>query len=368
MKLICAQSDLEQALNIVNKAITPNTTLPVLNNILFKAEDKKLHLAATNLEVAIEYFIPADVKIEGSITVPAKLISAYIALLKDEKLEISLLDGDTVHIKSTTSQTKIKGINASEFPVIPKFEKENTISVETKELESAITQTVFSASTNTSRPVLSGVLFDIDNDIMKVVATDSYRLAEKTIRLKGAAGVTTQCIVPARTVMELGKILSRSEAKDVEINISKNQALFVAGDVRLMSRLIEGKFPPYGKIIPKSTKTKLEVLSEDLANVVRRVSLFARENNNSIKISATNDGKLNISTEETKIGEEKAELNAKVEGENNKIALNAQYLLDVLNYVQSDSVVLEVDDKLSPAIVRSTKEKDYVYIIMPLKI
>lgn len=368
MKLICAQSDLERALNIVSKAITPNTTLPVLNNILLKAEDKKLHFAATNLEVAIEYFIPAEVKSEGAITIPAKLISSYISLLKDEKVEISLLEGETVQIKSSTSQTKMKGINSNEFPVIPKVEKENTIKVDTKELEAAITQTVFSASTNTSRPVLSGVLFDVDKDVVRVVATDSYRLAEKTIKLKVASTVTTQCIVPARTVMELGKILSRAEDKDVEVNISKNQALFIVGDVRLMSRLIEGKFPPYGKIIPKSTKTKLEVLSEDLANVVRRVSLFARENNNSIKISATNDGKLNVSTDETKVGEEKAELSAKVDGENNKIALNAQYLLDVLNYVQSDKVVLEVDDKLSPAVVRSAKEKDYVYIIMPLKI
>jgi DNA polymerase-3 subunit beta len=368
MKLVCAQSDLERALNIVNKAITPNTTLPVLNNILLKAEGQRLHFASTNLEVAIQYFIPADVKNEGSVTIPAKLLSSYISLLKDEKVEISLVEGDTVHLKSASSQTKIKGINASEFPVIPKVEKENTIKVDTKELETAISQTVFSASTNTSRPVLAGVLFDVNKDEMKIVATDSYRLAEKTLKLKEKGNVQIQCIVPARTVMEMGKILMKAEEKEVEINVSKNQVLFNVGDVVLMSRLIEGKFPPYEKIIPKETKTKLEVLSEELANVVRRVSLFARENNNSIKLSATNDGKLNISTDETKVGEEKAEINVKIDGENNKIALNAQYLLDVLNFVQSEKVMLEVDDKLSPAVVRSAKEKDYVYIIMPLKV
>ncbi len=368
MKLICAQSDLERALNIVNKAITPNTTLPVLNNILLKAEGKRLHFASTNLEVAIQYFIPAEVKNEGSVTVPAKLISSYISMIKDDKVEISLLEGETVQIKSPSSQTKIKGINAGEFPVIPHIEKENTVKVDTKELEIAIAQTVFSASTNTSRPVLAGVLFDVNKGEMKMVATDSYRLAEKTMTLKEKNNITIQCIVPARTVMELGKILNKAEEKEVEINISKNQVLFVVGDVQLMSRLIEGKFPPYEKIIPKETKTKLEVLSEDLANVVRRVSLFARENNNSIKLSATNDGKLNISTDETKVGEEKAEMNVKIQGENNKIALNAQYLLDVLNFVQSEKVMLEVEDKLSPAVVKSVKEKDYVYIIMPLKI
>lgn len=368
MKLVCAQADLEQAVNIVNKAITPNTTLPVLNNILLKAEDKKLHFAATNLEVAIQFFIPAEVKSEGSITVPAKLLSSYVALLRDEKVEITLKDGDTVEITSASSNTKMKGINSNEFPVIPKIEKESTFKVETRVLEEAINQTAFAASTNTSRPVLSGVLFDVSKDILKVVATDSYRLAEKTITLKEKTNLDIECIVPARTVMEMGKILSRVESDHVELSVSKNQILFVVGDIQLMSRLIEGKFPPYEKVVPKERKTKLEVLDEALANVVRRVSLFARENNNSIKLSATNDGKLTITTDETRVGEEKAELDVKIEGENNKIALNAQYLLDVLNYIKSESVFVEIDDKLSPAVVRPAKEQGYVYIIMPLKI
>ncbi|MBU0668160.1 DNA polymerase III subunit beta [Patescibacteria group bacterium] len=368
MKLVCSQADLERAINIVSKAITPNTTLPVLNNVLLKAEGKKLHFSATNLEVAVQYFIPADVKSEGSITVPAKLLSSYISLLKDEKVEISVTSGDTIEISSPSSHTKMKGINSNEFPVIPKVEKENTFKVSAAELERAISQTVFAASTNTSRPVLSGVLFDVKKDKLKVVATDSYRLAEKTITLKDKTSLEVECIVPARTVMELGKILVRMGEEQVEVNISKNQILFVAGDVQLMSRLIEGKYPPYEKVVPKETKTKLEIMDEALANVVRRVSLFARENNNSIKLSATNDGKLTISTDETRVGEEKAELTVKITGDNNKIALNAQYLLDVLNYIQSDSVLVEIDDKLSPAVVRPVKEKDYVYIIMPLKI
>lgn len=368
MKITCAQADLERAVNIVSKAITPNTTLPVLNNILLKAEASKLHLSATNLEVAIQFFIPAEVKSEGSITIPAKLLSSYVNLLEDEKIDMELVSGDSVQIKSPSSQTKIKGINASEFPVIPKVEKENTFKVPRKDLETAISQTAFAASTNTSRPVLSGVLFDVNKDELKVVATDSYRLAEKTITLKEKTSLDMECIVPARTIVELGKILSRAEDEEVELSVSKNQVLFVLGDVQLMSRLIEGKFPPYEKVIPKETKTKLEVLDEALANVVRRVSLFARENNNSIKISATNDGKLTVATDETRVGEEKAELDVKIQGDNNKISLNAQYLLDVLNYIQSDDILVEIDDKLSPAVVRPLKEKDYVYIIMPLKV
>ena len=144
--------------------------------------------------------------------------------------------------------------------------------------------------------------------------------------------------------------------------------MFTIGTIELMSRLIEGKFPDYEKIIPKSSKTKITVATEDLSLVIKRVSLFARENNNSIKVAATNDGKLIVATEETKIGEEKAEVSVKVEGENNKIALNAQYLLDVLTFIQADKVLVEIDDKLSPAVIRPVENKDYVYIIMPLKI
>ena len=368
MKVTCAQADLERALNIVSKAITPNSTLPVLNNILLKAKGKELHFAATNLEVAIQYFIPADVKNEGSITVPAKLIGSYINLLKDEKVDLSVVSGNTIQVTSKSSQTKIKGLDANEFPVIPSVEKENNIKIGRGDLEHAITQTAFSASTNTSRPVLSGVYFNVNGEALKVVATDSYRLAEKVVKLKEKNNKELECIVPARTTMELGKILSHEQEKEVEMNISKNQVLFTVGDVQLMSRLIEGKFPPYEKIIPKETKTKATVPAEEFSNVVRRVSLFARENNNSIKISATNDGKLTISTDETKVGEEKAEIEVEINGENNKIALNAQYLLDVLNYINSEKISFEIDDKLSPAVVRPAKEKDYVYIIMPLKI
>lgn len=368
MKFFCAQADLDAALNIVNKAITPNTTLPVLNNILLKAEGKKLYFAATNLEVSIQYFIPADIRSEGAITVPAKLITSYVALLKDEKIEVSLNEGNTLSLSSPTSQTKIKGISAEEFPTIPKVAKENVIKVATSDLDSAILQTVFAASANTSRPVLSGVLFGVMKDSLHVVATDSYRLAERKIAIQEKSATPVQAVVPSRTVAELGKLLSKSQEKEVEINLSKNQIMFTVGNIELMSRLIEGKYPDYEKIIPKSCKTKVEVSTEELSLVIKRVLLFARENNNNVKVSITNDGKLLIATEETKVGEEKAEVSVKVDGENNKIALNAQYLLDVLNFVQADKVMLEVDDKLAPAVIRPVDKKEYVYIIMPLKV
>jgi DNA polymerase-3 subunit beta len=200
------------------------------------------------------------------------------------------------------------------------------------------------------------------------VATDSYRLAEKKITLTEKPGEDFYCIVPAKTLIELGKIINKGDKKDVKINISKNQILFNFNDVKLISRLIEGKFPEYEKIIPKDTKTKAEVSVDELTLVLKRVSLFARENNNSIKLTITNDGKLTISSDETKVGEEKAEINVKVEGENNKISLNAQYLLDVLMYVGEDKIFIGINDKASPAVIKKSKGDSYVYIIMPLKV
>ena len=368
MKLFCSQRDLEMGLNIVNKAISSNNTLPVLNNILVKAEGKKLFFSATNLEIAISYFVEADVRSEGAITIPAKLITSYVSLLTDEKVELSIGDGMTLLVQSSTSTTKIKGISADEFPLIPKVDAEHTFAVGTTEFDGAIAETVFAASTNISRPVLSGVYFIVDGGGMKMVATDSYRLAERGIALNKKIDGKFTCIVPARTIMELGKITNKSDAKEVSIGASKNQILFKVGNVELVSRLIEGKFPDYERIIPKEGKTKVEVSVEDLSLVLKRVSLFARENNNSIRLSATNDGKLLVSTDETKVGEEKAEVAIKMEGENNKISLNSQYMLDVLTYITDEKIVLEMSDKLSPAVIKPIKRDDYVYIIMPLKV
>ena len=368
MKIFCSQKDLDSALNIINKAISPNNTLPVLNNVLIKAEGKKLLFSSTNLEIAISCWIDADVRSEGAITVPAKLLTSYVALLTDEKVELSLVEGLNLAVESSNSHTKIKCISADEFPLIPKIEKATELSVDVSKFHEGVTEVVFAASLNTSRPVLSGVLFASGSEGLKLVATDSYRLAESKIEVIKGTDEEISCIVPARTMMELSKIMTKANDKEVKISISNNQILFKAWNIELISRLIEGKYPDYEKIIPKEGKTSIEVSVEDLSLVLKRVSLFARENNNSVKLTATNDGKLLVASDETKVGEEKAEVLIKIKGENNKISINSQYLLDVLTYIGEDRVRISMNDKVSPAVVRPLKSEDYVYIIMPLKV
>lgn len=368
MRLTCLQKDLHFALGIVSCAISPSTTLPVLNNILIKAVDKKLFFSATNLEIAINYSIHADVKNEGAITIPAKLITSYISLLQDKEVDIKVEDGMTLYIKSKSSQTKIKGISPDEFPLIPKVEKDSSLQITASDLSRAIESTVFSAATSGTRPILSGVYMQAEKDILKMVATDSFRLAEKKTKLLKKTEKTVECIVPVRTLLELGRILATKFDKEhVDIHISKNQILFSLDGIELISRLIEGKFPDYEKIIPRAARTKIEADTTNLSLATKRVSLFARENNNNIKLTATNDGRLQISTDETSVGEEKAEVDIKINGENNKVALNSQYLLDVLSHLK-ESVSIEMDEKLTPVVVRPTKKEDYLYIIMPLKV
>lgn len=369
MKAVCSQESLSFALNIVSRAIGSHLTLPVLNNILIKGENGKLFFSATNLEIAITYFIDSELKNEGKITIPAKLTASYANLLEKGDVEIVMEDGFNLSITSKHSKTKIKGISADEFPLIPKVVKDKFFTIDKDVLQKAINQVVFSASMNISRPALTGVLFKVIKDKLIIVATDSFRLSEKTIHLDKKMDTDFSCIVPSKTVNELGKILSEitSETK-VEINISKEQIQFKIGNLELISRLIEGSFPDYEKVIPQNKETDLEINVKNFITAVRKVSLFVAEINNHIKLSVTNDGVLLLSTEETQVGEVKADISVKIEGKNNQIALNALYILDFLNNTSEEIVRLILDNKLAPAILKPINSTDYLHIIMPLKL
>jgi len=366
MRLTCSQKDLLSALTTTNKAVDVNNTLPVLNNVLLKAEGKKLYFTSTNLEVAITYNIETDVKNEGEITIPSKLFTSYINYLKDDKVDILVESGD-IQIQTSDSKTRIKGIPASEFPPIPMVEKEGGMTVKVSDLKKAIEQVVFAAALNTTRPILSGVYFIAEKDELKMVSTDSYRLSEKVLSVTNISG-NVNCIVPAKTILELGAILDGLKGdEDVTIIISKNQIMFSVGSVELISRLIEGQFPNYEQIIPKSSKTQMEFEVSALSLVLKRINIFAKENNNKIILKIV-DGKVIVTTESTQYGEGEITLDTKIDGESNEIALNSQFLLDALGSIGKDKVILEIGDKIAPVILKPKEGKGYTHIIMPLKI
>jgi len=366
MLLSCDQSALLDALQTVSKAVNLNNTLPVLNNILLKAENKKLSFAATNLEIAITTHIPAEIKNEGTITVPAKLFTSYVSLLSGGSVELKNTDGLDLQIKASKSKTKIKGISADEFPLIPQVKRENSLQLKASDLADAISQVSFSAARDMVRPVLAGVNLQSTNDEIKLAATDSYRLSEKALKAAKAPDTPINLIIPTRTVQELARILEKGSDL-VTLDISGSQILFLYKDVELASRLIEGAFPDYTPIIPKAHTTQIAIATDELTTAVKRVSLFAKESH-SVRLEVTPEKTLEIYSDQTQIGEERAEAASTITGDENLVALNAQYLLEALAAIGSKDIVIELGDKTAPAVLRPAKGAGYLHLIMPLKV
>lgn len=366
MKLSCTQEKLNKALNTVNRIVSPRGTLPVLNNILIQTDKGRLKLAATDLEIGINTWIGAKVDKEGAITIPSRLISDYISTNNDETIELEQKD-TTLSLKSSRYDANIKGIEASEFPLIPEVKKEATIEISGNNLKETIDQVTFSAAIDETRPILTGVLLKAKDNQLKLVATDSYRLAEKTVHLEKKIAEEINVIIPQRTMHELSRIITSDEEK-VEIRIGDNQIQFNFGDIQLVSRLLEGSFPDYEQIIPKKSETKTVLTVADFANSIKMASYFARESANNIKLKITAGQNMEVSAVSPQIGDNLSSVEAKITGKSVEIAFNAKFVLDVLSVIGCKEVVLETIDKTSPGVIRPVKEKDYLYLIMPLRV
>ena len=366
MKVVISQDSLLEALKTVSRAVAGQNTLPVLGNILIRAEGKKVNFYATNLELSIATSCEAMVKNEGAITVPAKILTSYTSLLgKNDDIELTATDGVTLEIKSSSSKTKIKGISADEFPQIATVDTGVKLTLDSKTFRSAVNQVAFSAQENSSRPILAGVYFGADKSELRMAATDSYRLSEKVLKLD-ASVEQKKCVIPVRAVFEADRLAAGAET--VRVTIGENQVMFAVGNTQLTSRLIDGQFPDYQQIIPKKVSSTIEVDRAVFELAVRRVSIFAKQNNQHMKLEVLGDGTLSVSTDATEIGEERTTIPVKIDGEANMIALNADYVLDVLGALTSESTIkLELDTKMSPAVFKTITGADFVHLVMPLK-
>ncbi len=366
MKFVIAQESFLESLKIVSRAVSGANSLPVLGNILIRAEGKKVHFSATNLEISISTFSEATVKNEGAVTVPAKILTSYVSLLsKADEMEISASGGNTLEIRSKTSQTKIKGISADEFPSLAKVEGGTKLEIPADVFRSSVQKVAFAAQEHSSRPILSGVYFSANKSELRMAATDSYRLSEKIIALKTEAKEVT-CVVPVRAVLEADRLAGGNNT--VTVTVTDNQVLFVVGRTELISRLIEGQFPDYKQIIPKNVVSTVEISREEFDLAVRRVSIFAKENNQHMKLEFLSDNSLVLSTDATEVGEEKTKISVKLTGQPNTIALNSDYVLDAVGALSGDEKIkIELEGKANPAIIRPVKDKDFIHLIMPLK-
>jgi DNA polymerase III subunit beta len=362
MKLQVTQENLNRALNTVARVANTRGTLPILSNILIKTINNRLSIAATNLDIAITHFIGAKVGEEGSVTVPARLMQDFVSSLPPGIIELEL-EETKLHISTNQYNSVVNGVAADDFPVMPAISSGKSWTVPGPVLKKALQQVIIAASSDESRPILTGVLFQTVGSELFVAATDSYRLAEKKL---GANKNDVQLLVPASAAQDLLRIVSDFE-DNAKITHDDQQVLFQVGDVDLVARLIDGKYPDYRKLIPTKFTTTAVVKRADLLNVTKVSSLFARESAGSVTINVDEKaGTLSIHSIASQLGENTATANGKMTG-SGSITLNSRYLLDALHALDGEDVRFSFNGKLEPTLLKGTKADDYLHIIMPLK-
>jgi DNA polymerase-3 subunit beta len=362
MKLQVTQENLNRALGAVARVANSRGTLPILANVLVKTSNNRLSLSATNLDIAITQYIGAKVQEEGSITVPARLMQEFISSLPSGVISLEL---DETKLKIATDQynSTVNGIMADDFPVMPAITSGKSIQLNAPTLKKGLQQVVFAASNDESRPVLTGVLIHSFEGKLYIAATDSYRLAEKEI---GTTKDEVNLLVPASAMNDLLRVLG-DDVDTVELTYDEQQVLFSVGDVELVARLLEGKYPDYRKLIPSSFAVTVQLKRADLVNVTKVSSLFARESAGSVTIKVDEGSQeLSIRSIASQLGENTATAAGTVAG-SGEITLNSRYLLDALQAFAAEDLTFGFNGKLDPTCLSDAKSKDYTHIIMPLK-
>jgi DNA polymerase-3 subunit beta len=362
MKLQVTQENLNKALNSVSRVASTRGTLPILSNVLFKTVDNRLSIAATNLDIAITHFIGSKVSEEGSITIPARLTQDFVSSLPPGVIDLKL-DDYKLHISTDKYQSVINGVTAEDYPVMPAITDGKSWQISGKVLKVALQQVIMAASSDEARPVLTGVFVHSHEGKLYMVATDSYRLAEKVLM---DTKEDVSLLIPASALQDLLRILGEYEDQ-VTVTHDDQQVLFKVGDVELVTRLIEGKFPDYRKLIPKEFASSASLKRSDLTNITKVSSLFARESAGSVTINLDGEkSEVSIRSVASQLGENTAAASADVTGDGT-ITLNSRYILDALHALGGEDVVFSFNGKLEPSVLRDPKGKDYLHVIMPLK-
>lgn len=353
-----------------------SVNLPILNNVLFRADISGLKLTATNLDMTVTCSVRSKVDQPGEYTVPAKLIADYVSLLPDERVDIDLLD-TSLSVVCGSSKTKINGLAPSEFPLVPQVTGGVKFIVPVAPFDGALGQTLFSVSTSEARQVLTGAYLEFDGNkkILTIAATDSYRLGERQIALTGDIMGERKVVVPARTLAELRRIIgvlrdSVEIPETLEIEITDNQVAFRYGSVELSSRTIDGVYPDYRQIIPKESKTEIVVNKTQFSQAVKRASLFSKAGLFDVKLevkAGTNE--VVLSATDAGRGEHTVAVEGEVKGIDNAVTLNFRYLLDGVSAMTSDKVIVKFIDAVNPCLVVPNEKPDekYLYIVMPIR-
>lgn len=365
MKFSVLQENLQSNLGVLGRIIAARTSLPVLSNVLIIASKKGVELQATNLEIAMSCTIGAKVEKEGRLSVPARLLAELVHQLPAGKIQLSS-DKENLTIQAEGFTSTLNGIAASEFPEIPQITPKATVKIQPNDFAKTLSSVIVAASLDESRPVLSGVSVAFAKESLTFAATDSYRLAENFLKVDTQYEQTI--IVPLRTAQELLRTVQANDHnQDIVIKIAESEVSFQIDDMVIVSQLIEGKYPDYSKIIPDSSNTIVVVDREKLLGASKVAALFAQTGAHTIQLEIKKS-QLVLQSTAAHIGKNEAQLECKTTGVEMEISLNAKYLLDALQAVESSTVSLELNSKLDPILLRPvSKASHYLHIIMPLR-
>lgn len=364
MKLQVTQENLNQALGTVARVANSRGTLPILANILLQVTDNRLSLSATNLDIAVKEFVGAKISKPGSITVPARLMQDFVSSLPSGVIEMELVD-NKLKISSDQYKSIINGVPADDFPTMPVISDGTEWKISGKSLREGLSQVIMAASSDDTRPILTGVYVNTDKKSLYLAATDSYRLAEKRLNTSSVLD-DMKLLVPVSAMQDLLRILSDYN-EDIDVINNEQQVQFTVGDTSLVSRLIDGNYPPYRNLIPAKFATTVKVNRQDFLNITKVSSLFARESAGSVTIDVSEENQtLEIHSIASQLGENTSSVSGKITGEGS-ITLNSRYLSDALHAIKDDEVEFCFNGKLEATLLKGNKSDDYLHIIMPLK-
>ena len=372
MKATVTQQHLAHGLSMVSRAVSPRSTLPVLANVLMATDEGRLRLSATNLELGITCWIPAQIEEEGSITVPSRTIVDLVGTFPPDNVIMALdTRTQTLNLVCNSSVHDIKGIDAQDFPPMPVPDLDEGVKLNLGDFKEMIQQVTFAASMDEARPVLQGVKMEVTENEITLASTDGFRISVRKKTLGNPIKQNFSIIIPARAMNELARISGESE-KDVTMVVpqGRGQVIFHLKDAELVSQLIDGNFPDFRAIIPLSFKTKTTISTPAFLKACRQAEIIAREGNNVIRLNIVPDeegtGQVEISalTEET--GKSDIKVAANIEGSELLIAFNVRYLREVLDVVRAPNVSLETNANNTPGVIRPVGDEDFVHVIMPM--
>lgn len=372
MRLSCLQENLAKGLNIVGRAAASRSTLPITTNVLLATDEGRLKLSATNLEMAVTCWLGAKVEENGATTVPAKLMTEFIGSLPNDKVEMILTANKTLTLKCGRFEARMTGVDAKDFPPVPRVEGGTTAKVDVGEFKKGVSRVVFAAATDESRPVLTGIDAEFEGSVLTLAAADGFRLAVYKMALAEPVAQKVKAIIPSKTLAEVSRLIADAdEMISITIDTQKCQILFKLKNIELVSQLLQGTFPQYSQIIPQSHTTRVVLDVPQFLRAARAAQIFARDGGGIVRLimtpgSGKTPGRLSITARSEEIGDDQAELDAAVSGEEAKIAFNGKYLLDVLSVLTEDQVALEVTGPSSPGVIRPIGTDNYIHVVMPM--